>query len=166
MSGSVRRHQKFAANDEVLVEVYVPLPRVSEDGEEVWHSFETEALWAESLGGERYMIRSAPFVAFDLAVEDVVSATTDAVGADGRLMVTDVIERGGGACYRVHSARGMDAVRDRLEALEEMDVSVEVDGEWGALDVPAQADLEAVYEVLVDGEEAGVWSFEEGWVRP
>jgi aconitase A len=32
-----------------------------------------------------------------------------------------------------------------------------------ALDVPAQTDLEEVYVLLSDGEEAEVWTFDEGW---
>jgi hypothetical protein len=151
----IRRHARYAAADEVLVELIVPLPRDAD----TWHDFEAEALWAEDLGEGRYLLRSAPFLAFDLAVEDVVTA--DMVGAER--VLTGVAERGGGSCYRLHVPGGAERAQSRLDALEELDVSAEVDGEWVALDVPAQTDLEEVYVLLSDGEEAEVWTFDEGW---
>lgn len=151
----IRRHARYAAADEVLVELVVPLPR----DEETWHDFEAEALWAEELGGGRYLLRSAPFLAYELAAEDVVTAEL----IDGERRLTGVAERGGGACYRLHVPGGVARAQSRLDALEELDVSAEVDGEWVALDVPAQADLEEVYVLLSDGEEAEVWTFDEGW---
>ncbi len=150
-----RRHQKFAADGEALVALAVPLP----PAEDAWHDYTAEALWAEELGEGRYLLRSAPFLAFELAVEDVVTASV----IDGVLTFGAVVERGGGSTYRVHSPAGIESQAARLEALEELDVTAELDGEWAALDVPSHADLEEVYALLVDGEEAGAWSFEEGW---
>lgn len=149
----IREHQSFATKDEALVRVVVPLPAGG------WHDYQAEALWAEPLGGDRYLLRSSPFLAFELAVEDVVEARPQG----GELRLVRVLERGGGACYRLHCPRGPDAVADRLEALEEMEVTAEIDGEWVALDVPPHADLEEVYALLAEGEDVGAWTFEEGW---
>jgi len=149
----IRTHEKHATKDEELVALMVPL----QAGE--WHGCLAEALWAEKV--ERgYLLRSSPFHAFDLAAEDIVAASE--IG--GVLTFEKVIERGGGSNYRLVSERGAAALADRLEALEELEVSYEISDTLIALDVPPQADLDAVYGLLVDGEEEGAWTFEEGHV--
>lgn len=146
----VRGHQRPVAQGEELVTVRVAL----EPGE--WHGFDAEDLWAERV--ERgYLLRSAPFHAFDLAVEDIVAARED--GA--QLVLDRVVERGGGSTYRVVIE---GSAGDRLDAIEELDVNLERADGVVALDVPPHADLDAVYDLLADGEEDGVWTFEEAHV--
>lgn len=151
------RHHRPIAGDATLVEVDAELEA------DAWHGFHREALWAESLGEDRYLLRSTPFHAFDLAPEDIVVAR--AAPGQPRPAIHEVVERGGSSTYRLMVRRGLeDPTFTRYWApLEELDCNYEVaDETFAAVEVPPQADLEEVYALLEEGESAGVWEFEEG----
>lgn len=151
------RHHRPIAGDAELVEVDAALEA------DAWHGFHREALWAEALGDDRYLIRSTPFHAFDLAPEDIVSAAVKP--GEQRPQIAEVVERGGSSTYRLMVRRGLDdpTFIRYWTPLEEMDCNYEAaDATFAAIEVPPQADLEEVYALLEEGESAGVWEFEEG----
>ncbi|MCC7380673.1 MAG: DUF4265 domain-containing protein [Deltaproteobacteria bacterium] len=151
------RHEKVGTPEDVLVEIVFPLDAGA------WHGFAAEALWAERIADDRFLIRSAPFHAFDVSAEDVVSAHP----SNGALRFHQVVERGGGSTYRLFVRSGLkDPVFARYwSPLEELDCNYEAtDGSLLSIDVPSQADIEEVYALLEEGESAGVWEFEEGHV--
>lgn len=151
------RHHRPIAGDEALVEVDAALEA------DAWHGFHREALWAEPLGEDRYLVRSTPFHAFDLAPEDIVLAR--AAPGLARPQIQEVVERGGSSTYRLMVRRGLEdpSFARYWAPLEELDCNYEVaDPSFAAVEVPPQADLEEVYALLEEGESAGVWEFEEG----
>jgi hypothetical protein len=154
--GDISEHPRIGAPDEKLVRIICKLD------EESWHGFSGEALWAESIGGDRYLIRSAPFYVFDLSVEDIVIARATSEG----LVFERVVERGGSSTYRVFVRSGIkDPSFVRFwKPLEKLDCNFELGSRnLLAVDVPPQSDIEQVYAFLEEGESAGVWEFEEGY---
>ncbi|MFO0727472.1 MAG: DUF4265 domain-containing protein [Myxococcota bacterium] len=152
----IARHQKLGAS-EGLVEIHVGLEA------EAWHGFDIESLWAEALGDDRYLLRSTPFYAFDLSPEDIVRAKPKSAGSAPTL--EEVVERGGTSTYRVFVRRGIEdpTFEKYFGPLEELDCNYEAaDANLASIEVPPQATLEEVYELLEEGESAGVWEFEEG----
>jgi hypothetical protein len=130
---------------------------------DAWHGHASETVWAESLGDSRFRIRSVPFFACGLSVEDVVSTQV----RDGVHLVTGVIVHGGHSTYRVFLGAGIapdDSVfEERWEFLRSLGCTYERATErLFAVDVPPEADIHVVYRVLEAGETTGVWSFEEG----
>jgi hypothetical protein len=149
------RHATAGQPDERLVEIVVPLDLES------WHGYSAEALWAEPVAERSYMLRSAPFYAFDLAAEDLVTAKESPEG----LILDQVQQRSGGSTYRLFVRNGtQDKVFEKYWApLEELDCNFEeTRGNLVTIDVPPQAEIEDVYAFLEEGESAGVWEFEEG----
>ncbi len=125
-----------------------------------WHGNATERLWAEQIGTGRYRLRNSPFFAFDVSNEDIVFG----VERDGQVFSAGVSIRGGHSTYRLRLKGvrlGDVAFTAHWKPLEKLSCSFE-EGEVLAVDVPAKADIHAVYESLAAGESAGVWEFEEG----
>lgn len=152
--GDIKDHPKLEAPGEKLVRIVFTL-------DESWHGHDGEALWAEPLGEDKYLIRSAPYYVFDVSVEDVVTARAN--GND--LHFEQVVERGGSSTYRLFVRSGLKdrAFQRYWEPLEILDCNFEEGaGNLIAVDVPPQADIEQVYAFLEEGESAGVWEFEEG----
>jgi hypothetical protein len=124
-----------------------------------WHGSATERLWADDIGDGRYRVRNSPFFAFGISTEDIIFA----IKKDGQLYFEGVSIRGGHSTYRLrlkHHKRDNLFERHWL-ALQDMGCTYE-EGVVLVVDVPPQADIDAVYKALESGEAAGVWEFEEG----
>ncbi|QRN96917.1 DUF4265 domain-containing protein [Archangium violaceum] len=126
-----------------------------------WHGSATEILWAEKVTDSQYRLRNTPFYAYGVSAEDVVFAREQ----DGRLVFAGVARHGGHSTYRIIKAKGSDPVRfqERWAPLQKLGCSYE-EGPGGllAVDVPPELTIHAAYSLLEQGEEARVWSFEEG----
>ena len=137
------------------------LTRVTfELGESNWHGYETESVWAASLGDGRYRIENVPFYACGVSYDDIVVAKPK----DGLLIVQEVAERGGHSTYRVILNRYTtdDEFKAAWEKIESLGCTYERATErLLAIDVPPEADIYAVYAALEEGEKVGVWDFEE-----
>ena len=119
-----------------------------------------ETMWGEKVGDRRYRLSNVPFHVFGVSWHDIVFADH----VNGLLTFTGVSLRGGHSTYRVLQARDLDpAVFGRhWEDLRQLGCWYEGGGEGLlAVDVPPDTDLRAVQVLLVAGERARVWQFEE-----
>jgi hypothetical protein len=147
---------------EGLVRIRVPLDRsASEPGPaDDW-------VWGEPLGNGRYRVESCPFFAYGISRNDVVRAQ-DGTGQESP-QLEDVIEKSGHRTLRLAldpevTLGGPDAQK-LLERLLEMGCTHELlRPKIVAIDLPPQADLEAVAGVLQEQARAGslVWE----WADP
>jgi hypothetical protein len=123
-----------------------------------------ENLHVSSEGQGRYRVDNSPFYAYDISYRDVVSAKPDGL----RLLFQAVLERGGHSTYRVKLPAGAshEDFLARWAALEALGCSYEGSSanprRLYAIDVPPEADIQVIYELLEDGEADGAWEFEEG----
>jgi hypothetical protein len=137
------------------VKLSVPLPADSEHG--------TENVWVESVADGKYRVRNIPTWAYDLSLDDVVEAHE---AEDGRLMLDRVAGRGGHSTYRIIPFDGTDrkTFLSKWSLLEDEGCTYESHSSQPlyAVDVPPAADIQRVYKLLEEGEQDGVWDFEEG----
>ena len=141
--------------EEGLVKLTFPL-----DPQE-WHGSATETLWAEPLAAGEYRLRNTPFYAHGISAEDVVFAREE----DGRLWFAGVARHGGRSTYRLIPSAGVAPAHlgEHWDPLQRLGCSYEEGpGRLLAVDVPPEADIQAVYELLELGEQEQLWEFEEG----
>jgi hypothetical protein len=108
----------------------------------------------------RYRLCNVPFYVFGVSWHDIVFADD----VTGLLTFTGVSLGGGHSTYRLLRARDMDPADfgRHWEGLKQLRCSYEAGGEGLlAVDVPPDTDLRAVQVLLLAGERAGVWRFEE-----
>jgi hypothetical protein len=120
-----------------------------------------ETVWSAPLGNGLYRLRNVPFLAYGYSEGDVVNASD----VDGRLMVSDVVQRSGHSTYRLFLPQPTDeeAFAPLWEPLADLGCTYErANTRLIAIDVPPQADVYAVYAALERGEQVNQWSFEEG----
>ena len=134
---------------------------------DAWHGHASETMWAEPVGGNRYRLRSVPFFARGLSVEDIVVTEQEA----GLPIVTAVSLHAGHSTYRIFLARDISVGSDDFEkswkALADLGCTYEqATKRLLGIDVPPHADIHGTYELLAFGESSGVWEFEEGNVSP
>ena len=130
-----------------------------------WHGHATETLWGERIGEARYRLRSVPFFARGLSVEDIVTTRIE----DDVDVITSVSIHGGHSTYRIFLANGTtpesNSFHDSWKSLSDVGCTYErATDRLLAVDVPPGADLHRVYNLLTQGEAARVWDFEEGSV--
>lgn len=151
-------HERLSrANDPALVKIRFLLS--VQDAEQ---GVEAENLWALDLGNGLYKIDNIPFYVYGISCGDTVHAAL----AEGRLTFQTVVQRGGHSTYRVllKSDRGVDDDRFRRlwKRLATMGCSREIARKrLVAIDIPTEADADAVYGVLQIGKSDGTWVFEE-----
>jgi len=113
-----------------------------------------ETLWASPVGPSEYRLENVPFYAEGLHWGDRVRVERD----DGRLVAAEVVAPGGHRTVRVVfdprlSPSAEEAV---LEALNEVGATYERARVTVALDIPPEADVEAVEQQLHDAEQRGL----------
>jgi hypothetical protein len=137
-----------------LVKVTFNLP--DKDG-----TFATESLWAEPIGDGLYRLRNVPFYVRGFSEQDTVKAEEH----EGRLLVRSIVERGGHSTYRIflpEQTTEEQFVKDWI-SLGELGCTYErATRRLIGIDVPPDADVYAVYDVLEKGEKNGLWEFQEG----
>ncbi len=132
---------------------------------EGWLPYDTEGLWAVSVGPDLARIRSVPFLQDGVAEDDIVRFETD---ADGRHWSRERVEASDNCTIRILPVPtgplgpSAEAVHAKFS---EFDLGGEVFSEalpFVALNVPADADFAAVKELLRTGADEGWWYFEVG----
>ena len=124
----------------------------------------TESVWAEPLGDDRYRIRNSPFYAYGFSFLDVVHAH---LGSDEASfpIVTEAIVRSGHSTYRLALRAAVhhnEQFQRAWAPLQAAGCTFEASGDrLLAVDVPPGADIFTVYRLLEEGENAGVWDFQE-----
>jgi hypothetical protein len=125
--------------------------------------YSAERLWAKPLGSGQFLIKNSPFFVFGISLGDVVTAKKKGAA----FHFQEVARRGGHSTYRVFLNKGLtirtQSFKERWKSLSELGCKFEnANGRWFAVDVPPAADIHRTYRLLEAGEEAGVWTFEEG----
>lgn len=131
---------------EALVRIRVPLdpPAGTPGPVDDW-------VWAEPLGSGRFRVESCAFFAYGLSRDDVVSAS--AGPGDEAPRLDDVVEKGGHRTLRAALSPTVElrdpVVQGLLERLLELGCTHEtLRPKLIALDVPAEADVTVVAELL------------------
>ncbi len=128
---------------------------------------ESEGLWAVDLGHGTYRLANVPWFVTGVALDDVVEA---APAEDGTLWAIRSHRWAGRHVVRLSPVINGDPMPlvEQIEAdFQRLDVGVESIGppEWLiALDIPADADLAAIKNLLREGASAQRWTFEEACV--
>jgi hypothetical protein len=151
----------IAVSEDCLFKVRFRLNPEDEQG------FETEAMWAESVASFQFRLRSCPFFAFGVSLNDVVQARETQNGFE----FERVIERGGHSTYRVYLKGGFTLrdveFRERWEEIKRFGAFLEsANDRLAAIDIPPGKDSAAIYRLLEAGEEQGIWALEEGHYEP
>jgi hypothetical protein len=139
-----------------LVKVRFELPS------DAWHGFGGESVWAEPVGEGRYRVRNVPFYVHGISLGDIITARQ--VEGEG-LLFTGVLLRGGHSTYRIFLEENVngETFAKYWDPLQVLGCTYErATKRLLAIDVPPNADIYVVYELLEVGERAGVWSFQEG----
>lgn len=127
-----------------------------------WHSWSVETLWAASVAPGKARVQNVPFAAYGLSFNDVIETEE----AGGRCWMKSITERGGHSTYRVFLNDGVEidsaSFQSRWKRLEEEGCTRErATRRLVCIDVPPEADVHRVYEILESGEAAETWGFEE-----
>ena len=148
---------KHSISDTGLVKILFHL------GQNTWHGYATETLWAEPLHGDRYKLGNTPFYFKGVSFEDIVVATKQT--SSELLIFRRVHARGGHSTYRLILEPKITDQQFRYywDSIEKFHCSYEEGTQrLYAVDVPAKAAIEKVYALLEKGEADGIWEFEEG----
>lgn len=132
-------------------------------GDDAWHRFKEESLWALPKGERIFELHNTPFFAKGLAYLDLVAVEE----VEGRVLVKHVIQHSMRSTYRVLVNPGVSesTFNARFIHLSDLGCSYEsyVTPDWTlyAWDVPHGV-VDSAYRIFDAGERDGVWSFEEG----
>lgn len=133
-------------------------------GKNQWHGYESESVWAEKISNDRCRIRNTPFYAKGVSFEDVVFVREKNAG----LWFEAVSIAAGHSTYRILLNKSIPErdFKKYWNPIENLGCSYE-SADSGkmillAVDVPPNVDIHKAYELLDQGEQAGVWGFEEG----
>ncbi len=126
--------------------------------------YETESVWAERLSENQFRILNSPFFAFGVSYEDEIEAEPDG----DRFRFVKVLRRSGRSTYRVILQGGMTISDpefiERWKAFREAGCTYEnANDKYISIDMAPTVDVASMYSLLEDGENDGVWVFEEGY---
>ncbi|QBG84192.1 DUF4265 domain-containing protein [Xanthomonas oryzae] len=117
-----------------------------------------------SLGEMSYKLDNSPFYFYGISFGDTFKVCENG----GDLVFDGVIARSGHSTYRVRipAGKGYDFFLEHWGSLQDLGCTYE-GSDVGpqrlyAIDVPPNADIYRVYELLEQGEKSDVWVFEEG----
>lgn len=147
---------------EPLVRIRVPLEQAPAEAGPA-----DDWLWAEPLGSGRYRIESCPFFAYGVSRDDVVRAAGP--GGQEAPALEDVIEKGGHRTLRLALDAAVElsapVAQGLLEQLLQQGCTHELlRPKLVAIDVPPEADLGAVAELLQGHAREGTLVWE--WADP
>lgn len=139
--------------DDDLTKVHIELPNH-------WAT-SGEAIWARSLGSQRFRIENVPFYAYGLNYGDVVEAVQEA--PDRKPSVVRVLERSGHQTVRVFFEKAVEE-KERLrllDALQDLGVIYErCSLRYVALDLDPDASLSQVRTTLDQWQAGGLADYE------
>jgi hypothetical protein len=127
--------------------------------------YESELLWARPVDAAAYVLDNIPFYAYGLSCEDVVAAS--ATNESHLLNFECVLRQGGHSTYRAIVSESLSEQKAAdyehlYHGLLDLGCRIErADSRLFAVDVPPQANIYAAYDVLLLGQEEGIWDFEE-----
>lgn len=138
------------------VKIFFPIQTQSENG------VTGEWLWSSPTEDHRYIIDNSPFDLYDISTGDVVVAED----LDGVLTFKSVAFRGGHSTYRIRLPKGHThsdflKIWPEFEALKCSYEGASGDRRLYSIDVPPEADIFAVYDLLERGEKEQKFEFEE-----
>jgi hypothetical protein len=124
--------------------------------------FSVERLWAVKLGVNKYRLDSIPFYAYGMSAGDEVRT----VRRGNELWVEEVSKPGGNSVFRIYP-RPREKIDEVRSSLLSLGCPSEVDRAMGlvAVEVPAHNSIVSLLNYLVEGQEAGLFDFEEGVLR-
>jgi hypothetical protein len=123
---------------------------------------ETESLWAEEIAPGKFRILNSPFFVAGISADDIVSAEK----SNRVFEFKNVISRGGHSTYRLflQNERTISSpdFQSRWKAISELGATFEnADGHFISIDIPPERNIAEIYKLLENGEEEGIWVFEE-----
>jgi hypothetical protein len=123
----------------------------------------SESLWAARIAEGKYRLENSLFYVYGYSYQDVILAAEK----DGNLVVQGPCLRRGHSTYRIFLADGVRVDGPKFKTywkrLERLGCTYEGAGDrLFSIDVPPSVEIVAVYRILEEGEQAGVWEFEEG----
>lgn len=129
-----------------------------------WHGMGGERLWVKKISKNSYRVDNSPLYAYGISLGDVVEAFPL---ERGLVSFSRVLEKGGHSNYRVLLRNGFSAedFNKRWSGLEGLGCSYESSKDPEdvfAIDVPPEVDVMAVYELLEEGADDGIWHLDEG----
>jgi len=133
-------------------------------GANEWHGHDSESVWGEYVGGNKYKIKNSPFFAKGVSFEDIVSTSEQ----NKKLIFDKVIISAGHSTYRllVKEVNVPSPFYSYWKPIENLGCSYEENAEMAlrmyAIDVPASVNIHELYKLLEIGETQGIWDFEEG----
>lgn len=138
-----------------LVKVHFELPDGSPYG--------AESLWAEKIVEGKFRLDNSPFYIYGYSYNDIVMAREE----EGAWVVQGPCLRGGHSTYRIFLSEGLQVQSPEYKTywrrLERLGCTYEgATKRLIAIDESPSADVSAVYLILEEGENAGIWKFEEG----
>lgn len=127
--------------------------------------YKVENLWAERIEDSQFRILNSPFFAFGVSYDDIVRAQKE---DDGFYRFDGIVRRGGHSTYRIFLQRGEtidnDGFRRYWHPIAELHCVMEkANNKLAAVDIPPGVNVSDVYRLLQNGEDAGVWVFEEAY---
>lgn len=140
-----------------------------------WHGIGSETLWAAAENAETgsFRLMNSPFFARGIGYLDVVRTK---VGAEesNTFDYQEVIERSGHSTYMILTESESMEFQKLWSLLESSGCSYEsttIQLSIGrrillSVDVPPAANLHEVYDLLMKGEDDGIWIFQEGFACP
>lgn len=145
-----------------LIRLRIPLERTDDEPGPL-----EDMVWAEPLGSGRYRLESCPFFAGGLSRNDVIQA--DVPPGQGPPVLAEVVEKGGHRTLRLSLAAAVELaspqVQQILERLSELGCGHELlRPRLAAVDLPPEAELPAVAELLQRAAQDGVLRWE--WADP
>jgi hypothetical protein len=134
------------------------------DLEEGETSYDTERVWAERTSDNRFRVLNTPFFVFGISFEDEIEA--EPYGSVFKFV--RVVKRSGRSTYRIILQNQITIevaeFKRRWEPFRNAGCTFEsANPRYIAVDMPSSANVPALYELLEQGEEQGVWIFEEGY---
>ena len=139
-----------------------------------WHGLGSEALWASAEDAEAgsFQLMNSPFFTRGIGYLDTVRAK--ATEESNIFDYEEVIERSGHSTYMILTESESMEFQKLWNLLESSGCSHEsATIQLGigrrillSVDVPPAANLHEVYDLLMKGEDDGIWIFQEGFACP
>jgi len=127
---------------------------------EDWLPYDTEGLWATTVGADTAQVKNVPFLQDGVAFDDVVYYETD---ADGRRWSRRRVEESGNCTIRLLPipsgplGRSARAVHEKFAPFGLGGEVFSEDLPLVAMNVPADANFAGIKQLMAAGEEAGWW---------
>lgn len=136
-----------------------------ERDEDGWPPLSAESLWAYDLGDGTFRIDNVPWYVRDLAVDDIVAAANQ----DGRLVFTEFARKSEHLTIRIYCLTDADITAEAASVVEVFRsfglYTERTGGRLLALDIPPGSDLPGIMQILVAGQVAERWEWEEGRIN-